>query len=203
MTNKGVVLLFGAFNPFTNAHLLIGKLAKEQFPDYKICYIPSRINYMLEWKGMDASQVMSEDFRYDLIKGSIKDLEDFMVSDIELKGIVNGKTYNTVKYFKETLNYEDVVLCMGTDKVSELETWFMGENLIKENKFMIVTRGGERLMDNMTSFTNLYKDCFLEVKNTKLEKLSASLVRSAIQNGDWSVVKDSVPEYVYKKLKQC
>lgn len=200
MTNKGVVLLFGAFNPFTNAHLLIGKLAKEKYPEFEICYVPSRLSYMLEWKGMDKSQVMSEEFRYNLIKGSIEGIKDFSVTDIELKGIVNGKTYNTIHYFKEVLGYDEVVLCMGTDKVSELETWYKGEDLVRENKFMIVTRSGEKLASKMTDFTNLYKENFSEVENHSLESLSASYVRDLIKREEWEKVREVVPEYVYNKL---
>jgi len=200
ISKKGIVLLFGAFNPFTNAHLLIGKLAKDRFPYYEICYVPSRINYMLEWKGMSKDSVMSEKLRYDLIKGSIENLKDFTVTDIELNGGVNGKTYNTVNYFRETLGYTDVVLCFGTDKVSELETWYKGKDLIKENHFLIITRSGDSLNDKMTEYTTEWKDNFSELKNDLLTNLSASKIRDALSSHDWSYVKENVPEYVYKTL---
>lgn len=200
MTDRGIVLLFGAFNPFTNAHLLIGKLAKEQYPQYEICYVPSKISYMLTWKGMDSSEVLSENVRYDLIAGSIKDMKDFLVSDIEIKGIVDGKTYNTVNYFKTVLGYENIVLCMGTDKVSELESWYRGPELISENRFLIITRNEESLEEKMTDYTKKYKSNFYELKNINMQYVSASLVRDAIKKKNYKLVQELVPEYVYKYI---
>lgn len=202
MTDKGVVLLFGAFNPFTNAHLLIGKLAKEQYPQYEICYVPSKITYMLGWKGMDAHEVLPEEVRYDLIAGSIKDMKDFSVSDIEIKGLVDGKTYNTVSYFRNELGYKNIVLCMGTDKVPELESWYRGHELISENNFLIITRNGETLEEKLTIFTKKYKSNFYERKNINMQYVSASKVREAIEKKDFKVVKQLVPEYVYEYLVQ-
>ncbi len=198
MTDKGVVLLFGAFNPFTNAHLLIGKLAKEQYPQYEICYVPSKITYMLGWKGMDVAEVLAEEVRYDLIAGSIKGISDFFVSDIEIKGLVDGKTYNTVSYFRNELGYKNIVLCMGTDKVSELERWYRGHELISENRFLIVTRNGETLEKVMTDYTKMYKRNFYELKNINMQNVSASIVREALRKKDYKLVQQLVPEYVYK-----
>jgi len=200
MTNKGAVLIFGAFNPFTNAHLNIGMLAHEEYPDYEICYIPARLSYMLGWKKMDEDSVIAEDLRYELIKGSIEGIPGFSVSDIEIKGIVNGKSYNTIKYFRDVLGYSKIVLCMGTDKVSELETWFMGKELIKENEFLIITRSGDSLEDKMTEYTGQYRNHFREVKNETLSMLSASTVRQKLSEGDWAYVKESVPPFVFNSL---
>lgn len=202
MTNKGVVLLFGAFNPFTNAHLHIGKLAREQYPDYDIYYVPARINYMLEWKGMNQTDIINEEIRLDMIRGAIGVLAGFYVTDIEIKGVVNGKTYNTIRYFKEELGYDDVVLCMGTDKVDELETWYNGQDLVRDNKFLIITRNGESLDERMTAYTRAYSSNFTEIKNTECSYVSASMIRDAISRGDWKKVEENVPFYVYEKLKK-
>lgn len=200
MTDKSVVLLFGAFNPFTNAHLLIGTLAKEHYPQYEICYVPSKLSYMLNWKGMASTEVLSEEVRFDLIAGSIKDMKDFYVSDIEIKGIVDGKTYNTVNYFKNVLGYKNVVLCMGTDKVPELETWYRGQELISENHFLIITRNGENLKEKLTDYTKKYETNFYEIKNINMQYLSASKVREAMHENDIRAIKEAVPDYVYKHI---
>jgi len=197
MAKKGVVLLFGTFNPFTNAHLNIGHIAKENYPDYDIFYVPAKAKFMSEYKGLNCGDILSEDNRLDMIRGSIEGTEDFYVTDVEFGGIVDGKTMNTIAYFKEELGYEDVVLCFGTDKISELEFWYRGRELVSDNKFLIITRDGNSLDSVMTEYTRMYRGNFREVKNDTFSSLSGSLVRKAIENGDRDFVKKSVPEYVY------
>ena len=200
MEKKGIVLLFGAFNPFTNAHLMIGRLAAEAFPEHRICYVPARLAYFKNWKGSEENDVLAEDLRYDLISGSIEGLDRFTVTDIELKGIVNGRTYNTVAYFREVLGYTDIVLCMGTDKMAELETWFMGRELIAENRFLIITRDGNSVDDCLTEYDRQHRESFLELKNTELADLSATRIREAAERGDLEFVKANVPPYVFSRL---
>lgn len=198
MKSKAAVLLFGGFNPFTNAHLLIGELALKERPDADIIYVPARLKYLEEWKGMDRSDTLPEKERLELIKGSIKDIEGLSVTDIELNGTVDGKTINTVNYFKNELGYEEVTICMGTDKVAEFETWYRGRELIARNKFLIITRGGVSLSEVMTDYTRLYADHFTPLFNDRLEGLSATKVREAIREGNRAFVKESVPDYVYR-----
>lgn len=200
MTRRGVVLLFGTFNPFTNAHLKIGRLAKEKYPDYDIYYVPAKDSFMSSYKQLDAGNIMSENDRYELIEGSIKDIPGFFVTDIEYTGIVNGKTINTVKYFKEQLGYSDAVLCFGTDKVPELEYWYKGRELVSENKFLIVTREGKTLSDVMTEYTNQHRQNFTEISNSDFSNISGTGVRNALATGDYDYLKQAVPDYVYSKI---
>lgn len=199
--NSGVVLLFGTFNPFTNAHLNIAYLAKKAFPEYKVCFVPAKAGFMTGYKGLDDTNVISEDMRLDLIKGSIESIPDFMVTDVEFGSKVDGKTVNTIEYFKSVLGFNDVVLCFGTDKVAELETWYKGYELVKDNKFLIVTRDDTRLESVMTEYTSKYRDNFTEIINSDLATLSGTEVRQAIKEGNWDFIKSAVPEYVYREIR--
>ena len=199
MSAKRAVLLFGAFNPFTNAHLHIGRLAQSVFPEHEVIYVPARLSYFQSWKGMSEADVLSEELRFDLVRGSVEP-EGFSVSDIEIKGIVNGRTWNSLQYFRQELGYSELVLCMGTDKVSELETWFHGPELVAENRFLIITRSGQRLADCMTPFTSQWQQNFVELPNDELAGLSATAIREALSRGDLETVRASVPPYVYNRL---
>lgn len=200
MAHRGVVLLFGTFNPFTNAHLNIGVLAKEKYPDYDIFYVPAKAHFMTSYKGLSDSNIFPEEKRLECIRGAVSDFADFDVSDIEIKGLVDGKSINTVDYFKKVLNYTDVVLCFGTDKVNELEDWYRGRELVRDNKFLIVTRDGDSLSDVMTEYTNKYRDNFTEISNDLYSNVSGTKVRQAIAEGDLAFVRAAVPEYVYNIL---
>jgi len=203
MNKCGAVLLFGTFNPFTNAHLLIGEIAKKQFPEYDVWYIPAKASFMSGYKKLDNNEIFSEEERFDLVRGSIEGHKDFYISDVEFKGIVDGKTFNTVAYFRSELGYHDVVLCFGTDKVDELETWYHGQDLIRENYFLIITRDGESLESRMTEYTLKYRDNFIPYVKEKdeVDSLSATDVRRAIRDENWEFVRASVPAYVYDRLR--
>lgn len=200
MANHGVVLLFGTFNPFTNAHLNIGIIAKEKYPDYDICYVPCKAQFMTSYKKLGDGDIFSEEKRFGCIQGSISSLKDFIVSDIEMRGLVDGKTINTVDYFKNILGYSDVVLCFGTDKVHELEDWYRGCELVRNNRFLIITRDGDKLSHVMTEYTNQYRENFIEINNDLYSDVSGTKVRQAIAEGDFSFVRAAVPEYVYNNL---
>jgi len=201
MTAEGVVLLFGAYNPFTVAHLHIGKLAAAAYPGYEICYVPARLNYFTGWKQQDTADVLPEELRLTMAEAAAE-AAGFSVTDVEIKGLVNGKTYNTVHYFREVLGYRSIVLCMGTDKVPELETWYRGKELIAENRFLIITRAGERLDSCMTDYTRRYAENFREVRNEAFADLSATKVREALKNGDLAFVRENVPEQACSLLLQ-
>lgn len=198
MSAKGIVLLFGAFNPFTNAHLHIGRLAKASFPGYEVCYVPAALSYFTGWKQQASADILPGELRYRAACAAAEP-EGFWVSDMELTGKVNGKTYNTVAAMREA-GYTDIVLCMGTDKVPELETWYRGKELIAENRFLIITRGGSPLAECMTEYTAGFGSHFTELRNEDYSSLSASQVRRAMEAGDWSFVRESVPEGVYEIL---
>lgn len=195
--HKGVVLLFGTFNPFTNAHLQIGRLAKEKYPDFDIYYVPAKAQFMSSYKKLSKEDILPEEERLDLIKGSVKNIPDFHVTDIEYSGTVSGKTIDTVDYFKNKLGYTDAVLCFGTDKVPELEDWYRGKELVKDNRFLIITRDGITLSEVMTPYTNTYRDNFTEVSNRIFDDISGTGVRTALAEGNLEYVKKAVPEYVY------
>lgn len=204
--SKRAVLLFGGYNPFTNAHLLLGKLARETFPGSSVIYVPAKQRYFDSWKGLDSSEVFSQYERLELIRGAIWGLDDLFVSSCELDNPNLGRTYDTVNYFKKVLGYSEVVLCFGTDKVQELERWYMGKELIAENSFLIVTRAGQKLSDVMTEYDMSFKENFTELSadaNPALIEyadISATKVRSALKEGDLDYLKWAVPEFVYNRL---
>ena len=191
MTKKAV-LLFGGFNPFTNAHLHIGRLAKENFPDHEIIYIPAKMAYFQRWKHAEGKDILPEELRLNMIRVSVETEPDFRVCDAELNGLSTGRTWNTLEYLRQQEDYGELVLCMGTDKVPELETWEKGHQLIEENRFFIITRG-ERLADRMTPFTLEHRDHFVEIENTLYADYSATRVRRAMWEGDRDYINRTVP----------
>lgn len=199
MKNKAV-LIFGTFNPITNAHLELGIQCKSLIPNADIYYVPSNLNYMKNWKNVDVN-LLKDGERIGLIKDVVSPFE-FNVSDIEILKIVNGNTYETVSYFKE-LGYEEVYICLGYDKLSELHLWYKSEELVSQNNFLVFKRENKGIEDCECPLILQYKDKFIEVGgNSKYQGISSTIVRNAYYERKLDDVKDYIPNVVYEYLSR-
>ena len=188
------VLIFGSFNPITNAHINMAETSKKMIPDADIIFIPAKEDFLRSWKRFDDSSILKE--RVPLIK-KVAERYGYTVSEIETKGIVDGKTVNTISYLKEHEGYGTVYLCMGTDKVNEIGTWYKGEELLRDNRFIILMRD-EHTDDILNAQSALYKDNFIFVREeSSFMEISSTAVRNYLNEGNLEAIKDLVPEEVY------
>lgn len=185
------VLILGAFNPVTNAHIDMGIRAHEVFPDAHIIYVPAKADYLKGWKMLRDGQVMSEKERYDLLKEAIEKY-GFEISDVELNGASDGRTYNTAICFKEP------IICIGSDKLQELDLWYNAEILLKRYKFLVVTRNNDR--GRLPESLEIYSDKLSYVEGT-YQDISATMIRDAYKEGRLDEVKQFIPDNIYRYLK--
>lgn len=199
---KRAVLIIGTFNPVTNAHIHLGNVAAKTLPDADVFYVPAKDDFLKGWKRMDEAMVLKASERLVLLKQAVIPF-GFAVSEIEITGEVDGKTIHTAEYFKNTLGYDEVYFCMGTDKISELHRWYEGEKLISEYKFLIIERDGITLDEVMTESTRAYSVNFLKVKDDgAFADISSTKIRNACINGELESVRGNIPEEVYLYLKE-
>jgi len=140
-----MVLVFGgSFNPPTLAHEAIIKNLYEQFKPKKIVVVPTG-NYFT-WK----SDLIAFEHRYQMVSLMIGNLDYCEVSDIENTHSFLG-SYHTLKILSE--RYDDLYFVVGADHINTLNTWKNYELLIKEFKFIILTRNqyelNIQLLENM------------------------------------------------------
>lgn len=192
------VLIMGTFNPITRAHVALGIGAKEKFPEADIIYVPSNLSFMKGWKKVDDGFLSDED-RVALIEKSISEYPDFSVTDIEITGASDGRTYNTVMLIKE--RYEKVIIVMGIDKLDELDRWYNADKLFSENSVLVFERNGENLESMMTDFIRSHRDNFTAVSMPDCyEYISSTAVRAAADTGDLAAIESDVPKKVYEYL---
>ena len=201
MKNKKAVLIMGAFYPITNAHLALGTACAASIKDADIYYIPSNSDYIKDWKGLMDNMVPDSD-RIRLIVQAVSSF-GFQVSDIELRKIVNGRTYNTVSYFKNELGYEAIYICSGYDKLDELHLWYKADELISQNYFLVMQRDGKKINDCRDPLILQYKDRFIELEGADiLQKVSSTKVRKAYLDGCLDSIKEDIPTNVYDYLNK-
>lgn len=194
-----IVLIFGTFNPITNAHIQMGVLAKKQLPDSRIIYIPSKNRFLSSWKMMDKRSIMDGDVRICLMEEALATY-GFEVCDIEVATDISGKTYDTIEAVKEIYGTDEIYICMGTDKVGELHIWYKGEQLISENRYLIISRDGCEL-DTETYAIKKYPDRFTLIPNDDYCSVSSTEIREAYISKNLDSVRDSIPDTVYEYLK--
>lgn len=196
--HSNAILIFGTFNPITNAHINLGIQSQKIIDDSDVVFIPAKDEFLRDWKGYDKESILSN--RLLLLREVISD-NGFEVCEAEINGEVDGKSIHTIEYIKNRYGYENVYFCMGTDKVPELHKWYKAEELVGENSFLVFTRG-ESLSDAMDEFTSRYADRFTEVvEDEKFYDMSSTNVRNAIKSGNIDSIKDTLPDKVYEYLK--
>ena len=194
------VLVFGTVNPITNAHLELGKVSASLIKDADIYYIPSSDKYIKGWKKLPEDSVFCEEDRLSLLK-SVVEPYGFMVSDIEIRGLVSGRTFDTVEYFKSAYGYQETYVVVGSDKVLEMSRWKKIDKLTEGSKFLVFRRNGIGLEDIDFPFGRKVKSNFIQVNNADgFQDISSTKVREYYKNGDLSSVKEFIPQSVYNYL---
>lgn len=192
------VLIMGTFNPITRAHVALGEGAKNIFPEADVIYVPSNLSFMKGWKNVDDG-FLSDEERLELIRESIAEYPDFSVTDIEITGVSDGRTYNTVQLIRK--DYKKIVIVMGIDKLDELDRWYNAEKLFSENSVIVFERNGESLETMMTDFICSHRENFTAASMPdRYEYISSTAVRDAYENDNLAVIKNDVPEKVYSFL---
>lgn len=163
-----VVLIPGAFNPPTKAHMEIGKRMREQFPDADIIYVPCSDSYLKEHKGV--TNIKYD--RFQLLRALFSHT-DYDVTSIESSGYVNGKMWQTIHYYKPI--YNNIYLALGTDNIKDIHTWENYE-YIKDNAEIIEISRNE-IDDN---------------------NISSTKVRKAYYNWNWGYIRDVCPDFIYR-----
>ena len=186
--------IFGSFNPVTNAHIEMGLAARNALgPDAQIIYEPASDRYLRSWKGYRETDILPEDVRLRLPYEAAKE-QGFIVSSIEIIGLTDGRTYNTLAYY----GLKDSVLCLGMDNIAELPKWYKWQELLKNMKLLIFRRKDQMReesdeVQNVLSYSCGYQIVDLQGQNG----ISSTRVRDYYRDGWMEEVKALVPANVY------
>ena len=187
-------LIFGTFSLMTKAHLEMGLLIKRNyiFDNNDIFYIPAPKTYIEGYK-KDIFHI-SDEKRVEILKNTVEPF-GMKVSTVEIDGVVSGYTYDTVEYFKK--QYDNVYICVGQDVLEDMINWEKGLELMKENSFIIYSRGEVKKNDYTYIRLLTLKDIL--VLDNQYNGYSSSLAKVKYYNKDFRSLMDIVvPEtYIY------
>ena len=193
MQKKTTVLIFGTFNPVTKAHINMGIQAHQVYPDADVYFVPTHRRYLEVDKRYSDTDILSDKDRLLLLKAAAGEFS-FKVCTLEMENKVSGKTYDTVKAMQE---FGDVTVCFGSDNLEQLHEWYRAEELVKENKFLVISRGVSRV--KIPESLQQYSDNF-HFENGIFDDVSSTKAREALRNSDWDTLRKMVPLWVYGYL---
>lgn len=176
-----IIVYGGAFNPPTKAHYLIAKMLIEKFNPDTFYFLPVGNKYQKE--GM-----ASYEERFNMLNIVANKLSNCIVSDKENEECFRG-TYYVLKDF--SLIDKDLYFVMGADNFDYLDKWIMADSLIKEFKFIILTRRGYDIYKLIDEKYSNYKNNFLPIEIDY--PISSTDFRT---NKDQSILLEEVYEYI-------
>lgn len=203
--NKKAILIFGAFNPVTLAHIEMGVYARAYVGrDADVIYIPASRQY-LDKKSANNGDLFSDVERLIMLKYAVEPY-GFLVYDKEMYGCVSGKAYDTVqdlKSFAFSFSYEDIYIVLGEDNFRDLPNWYKAEELMNENNFIIFSRNEEGTCIRLDGdFLNACENPSKWVFLPSLMNISSTEVRNAFVDGKLREVKGFLPQLAYEFLQK-
>ncbi len=170
-----ILVYGGAFNPPTLAHYKIADLLIKKF-NCNFIFVPVGGSY-------NKDNMISFEHRFNMTK-IIADKLESVVLDIEDNTKFLG-TYELLKKLKKIDN--NLYFIMGADNVVNINTWINAEKLIKEFKFIVLTRNNIEI--NLSEIE--YPENF-EIVNIDFD-ISSSEFR---ENSNTNIIDQDVLKYI-------
>lgn len=182
----------GSFNPPHNMHLKMATdLINKGIVD-KVIFVPTGSKYPK--KGL-ATGIE----RFEMIKLMIKDIANLEVSDYELKQDL-VYTYETLDHFKKIYPTDEIYFILGSDLIKEFDTW-TNYNYILDNFKVLVTLRDNDKKEELDKKELLNKNNIIYT-NFKLDNLSSTKIRDAINNNDIAFLEHNMHPDVIKYIKE-
>lgn len=203
---KALVIITGTFNPITKAHLEMGHIARSVLgDDTQVIYVPAPAAFLQSWKQMKDTEIIQSSLRVKMIESAVTSC-GFLCDTCEIDGAVSGKTYDTLTYLanKYQVPKESTYLVCGSDKLSELHTWYRAGDLLTDYHILVIQREFDHVSSLITkdSFLKQYQDRFtITSGNERLQTCSATKVREAIKVKDRKTITALMPEQAFCLLE--
>lgn len=186
-------LLFGSFNPLHNGHIAIAKeCTKRKLVDY--------VDFVVAWQNPFKNKYSVGYWdRVFMVENALREINPnyYSVNNAE-EHISKNKdviyTYDTLNHIKSNpldKDNEFVIIC-GDDVYNEIHKWYKGEDILKENKFIVFTRDSKETIenDNIISYIDI----------SGFEDYSSSKIREMVSNGE--DISELVPQNVKKFINE-
>ena len=173
-------ILGGSFDPFHYGHLSIAKAALKECGLSQIVLMPTKVQPFKLGK-----KRASEEDRVNMVRLIAKKNENFAVSTIEAFSQEVSYTYKTLQALSEEYGREKLHFIMGTDSFLSIETWYKGEDLLKEYSFIVGVRPGYKENETEEKM-QYYKEKYgtkVRILHNRVLEVSSTEIKERIRDG--------------------
>lgn len=178
----------GTFNPIHNAHIEIAKKACEQYGLDRVLFItsgnpPHKKN----------QTIISAYLRHKMVTQAIKDYENFIPYDYEVKKEKYSYTFETLKHIKKEYKNSDIYFIIGADSFHDITKWYKPRTIMELCTLLVYKRKG---YDIEKDLTELKKEYYFKAEFIESEEydISSSMIREMVLKNE--SIEKYVPEYV-------
>lgn len=131
-----------SFDPITNVHLWTANTVRHRMMLDLILFEPASS------KRPDKILQTEDHHRWNMMQLAIQDKPFFLADDYEITQVDGTHyTYYTMRHLKQKYPNSDLFFIMGADLLKDLSTWKYGEELVKENQFIVMARDGIDMLE--------------------------------------------------------
>lgn len=195
---KKIGIFGGTFDPIHRLHLRISTIAKNALQLDQMIFVPTG-----NPPHKDNEQVTDFFHRYNMVRLALKDLDGFVVSDVENQNRLNKSyTSDTLDYFSTRYPEDQLYFVVGSDSLFDIENWKNPQNIFDKAILVVFYRPGkfsrEELHSQVRYLTKKYEAKILEI-SIFAEDLSSTEIRKDYSDGDLSnsdVIDPNVRMYI-------
>lgn len=136
-----------SFDPITNVHLWTASTVAHRCRLDKVIFLPCSN------KRKDKNMKTEDVHRWNMLQMAIENDKRFVADRYEMdQEAWKIYTYDTMEYFKQQYPDDEVYFIMGADLLVDIGAglWKKGEELIAENKFIVMARNGIDMLSTIS-----------------------------------------------------
>ncbi|MDT8309292.1 MAG: nicotinate (nicotinamide) nucleotide adenylyltransferase [Bacteroidales bacterium] len=187
-TIKNTGLFFGSFDPVHIGHMVIANYMLEYEGFEEVWFVVSPHNPLKE-----ASQLLDQQLRLEMVKEAAKSHPGIIVSDIEFSLPVPSYTFSTLKALREHYRNHQFNIIMGSDNLTNFGRWYKYEEIIDDHLLFVYPRkdfdGGIFAKDKNVRWTD-----------APMMEISSTFIRAGIGAG--KDMQFFVPQAVWQYIKK-
>jgi nicotinate-nucleotide adenylyltransferase len=180
-------ILGGLFDPIHFGHISLCREAQKQFDLDRILFIPS-------YHPPHKHKVSSYKHRRKMVELAIKDIPDFLLSDLESE--IEGPSYTVMTLTRLVQKYPDFELyfIIGSDNLKKMEEWYQPEKIFQMATVVMGNRPGEEGLRS-GQFEGRLKRIEIHPMD-----ISSTEIREAVRNN--RTINEYVPPLVAKYIAE-
>jgi len=189
-----------SFDPVTNVHLWTASTVAQRCKLDRVIFLPCSS------KRTDKQLHISDEHRWNMVLMAIEGNDKFIADDYEMKQAGwEIATYLTLKHFKAKFPDDEIYFIMGADLLLDIGEgkWKKSEELIQENKFIVMARDGINMLTAISKSPILRNaddgQTFHLIDKGLAMEISSSYIRDELKMG--GEPRYLVPENCYRYIK--